>query len=316
MSKKKKSKRGGSPLARYLLVLGALVLVGAGFFFGFRAAQPPPPPDFSAGRPGPVEPAPLPAPPVAEEPPTVDEPASGDPEPAPVDVRRQPPPGTGDAGPRIALVVDDLGRSLDDLRTLSALGVPITYAVLPFEVKTSEVVAELRRRGEEIFCHLPMEPMSAANPGPGALLRSMDDQALRQAVETALDAVPGAVGVNNHMGSAIVADRRSMSAVIDVLADRRLAFLDSRTTVDTLGYSLARARGLPAGERQVFLDTERDVDFIRRQFRALLHAARERGGAIAIAHPYPETLAILAEEVPEARAAGFDFVRVTVLLDG
>ncbi|MEM8932777.1 MAG: divergent polysaccharide deacetylase family protein, partial [Acidobacteriota bacterium] len=295
MSTKKTPKRGGSSIGRYLLVLGALALVTAGFFFGFRAAQPPPPPDFTASREAASTPA-VGAPstqPAVETPPDVSpaEPSEDPPTAtgghdatrAAIDVQRQPAPGSDGSKPRIALVIDDLGRSLQDLRTLRALGVPITYAVLPFEVKTPEVVAELQRRGEEIFCHLPMEAKSNADPGPGALRRSMADAELRQAVEKALAAVPGAVGANNHMGSAIVSDPRSMRAVIDVLAERRLAFLDSRTTVDTLGYTLARQRGLAAGERQVFLDTHRDKDFIRRQFKALLVAARERGGAIAIA---------------------------------
>jgi len=103
-------------------------------------------------------------------------------------------------GARVALVIDDLGHDVADLRPLEALGVPVTYSVLPYEPQTPEVVAELRRRKAEILLHLPMEPRNGENPGPGALLQGMSDGELRQRTEEALKAVPGAVGVNNHMG--------------------------------------------------------------------------------------------------------------------
>ena len=107
-----------------------------------------------------------------------------------------------------------------------------------------------------------------------------------------------------------------MATVLEVLANQGLYFLDSRTSADTVGYSLARQLGLRAGERQIFLDTEREPAFIRAQFEALLAAARQRGGAIAIAHPYRETLEILSAAIPEARAQGFEFVTASALLEG
>lgn len=286
--------------SRLPLAAVALALFAAGLFFGIQLAKPPPRPDF-----GPAEPrTPLP---VAE--PGVTPAAEEEPTPG-----RQPAPGGDQA--RIAIVVDDLGRSLQDLDRLTGLGVPLTYAVLPFETLTPEVVARLRQRGEEFICHLPMQAKGGADPGPGALLGAMSRTQLVEATRRALDAVPGAVGVNNHMGSLIASRPDAMAAVISVVADHRLYFLDSRTSADTVGYELARKAGLAAGERQVFLDTDRDPERIRGQFEQLLALAEERGGVIAIAHPYPETLAILEVQIPRALARGFRFVPASALLDG
>lgn len=217
-------------------------------------------------------------------------------------------------GARVAVVIDDLGRSVADLDTLDALGVPLTYAVLPFETHTPEVVAELRRRRREVLVHLPMEPANGANPGPGALTRAMGRRELVRATREALAAVPGAVGVNNHMGSGLSTDPRAMRTVLGVVAQRGLFFLDSRTTVDTVGYRVATSLGIPAAERQVFLDREPTPEEIAHQFRRLLALARERGSAIAIGHPHPETLDILASEIPVAVDRGYDFVPVSFLL--
>jgi polysaccharide deacetylase 2 family uncharacterized protein YibQ len=220
------------------------------------------------------------------------------------------------AGPaRIALVIDDLGRSLGELDDLHRLGVPITYAVLPFESQTAEVAAALRRRHDEILCHLPMEPRSGGNPGPGALRAGMSPEQLRQSTLAAIAAVPGAVGVNNHMGSALSADAGSMSTILSVLAARGLYFLDSRTSAQSVGFRVATALGVPAAERQVFLDDDPRPEAVAAEFQHLLEMARTRGGAIAIGHPHPATLATLAIEVPRAQALGYRFVQVSALLD-
>ena len=224
------------------------------------------------------------------------------------------PPPFGD-GAVVALVIDDLGRSLEDLDRIRALGVPVTYAVLPFESRTPEVAGELARRGEEILVHLPMEPANGADPGPGALTGAMSVEELAARTRRALEAVPDAVGVNNHMGSMLSADRPAMEAILGVLSGRELYYLDSRTSAESVAYAAARALEIPAAERQVFLDPDPRPDAVRFQFRRLLEEARERGSAIAIGHPHADTLDVLAEEVPLARERGYRFVPVSYLLD-
>jgi polysaccharide deacetylase 2 family uncharacterized protein YibQ len=319
---RQKRSRGMGRLQKWLLILGGVLLFAVGIFFGIEVAKPPPRPDFSKTVEKPrtdhtkkeqAEPEqpnrgipPTTSTPIVDSPPSVT---------GPLEIIRQPVPGLN-GRPRVAIVIDDLGRSLQDLDILAALEVPITYAVLPFETKTSEVAAELRKRRQEVLCHLPMEAQSGANPGPGALLLSMSHKELQDATLRALAAVPFAVGVNNHMGSGIAANREAITAVVSVVAEHGLFFLDSRTTHKTLGYTVARRFGIPAAERQVFLDSKRDRAYIQGQFQQLLKDAEQRGGAIVIGHPYPETLEVLAQEIPKAVERGFKFVRVSALLDG
>jgi len=221
----------------------------------------------------------------------------------------------GASGPRIAIVIDDLGRSETEVEEIESFGVPITYSVLPYEEETGAVVAELTTRGEEMLCHLPMEPEGVGDPGPGALLESMSEAELVDATDRALAAVPGAVGVNNHMGSGLSADPRAMRPVLSRLARKHLFFLDSRTSAKSVGYRLAIELGVPSAERQVFLDDVEDPAAIRAQFARLLALAKKKGAAIAIGHPHPNTLAVLADEIPKAVAAGFEIVPVSYLLD-
>jgi uncharacterized protein len=317
-----------SPLPGLILFLCGAVVGAAALYFGWHRAPSGPPREATApvtsaasgarphgraarGRHGTAHEA-RPAADAADDP-AADPPRRAD--------EREARPATdraGDAavdGVRVALVIDDLGRSVEDVETLERLGVPLTYSVLPFEEETPAVVTHLRRHGDEILCHLPMEPVHGQNPGPGALTHAMGPAELRAATAAALAAVPGAVGANNHMGSLLSADERSMHEVIGVLADRNLFFLDSRTSPESVGYRVAAALGVPAAQRQVFLDGDQRPQIIREQFARTLSIARERGAAIAIGHPHAATLAALAEEVPRAKALGYRFVPVSALLD-
>jgi hypothetical protein len=324
-----------------LLFVALAIAAVAALWFGYRSLTPPAPPSLgaeAAEAAGPREPLPPTAPSAATGPaqePAAPPPsvaAATEPEPAvaaPNGAHWSPdgwpygqggtPPTPAAIGPGdealVALVIDDLGRSLGDVEALAALGVPVTYAVLPFESRTPEVAASLAGRGAEMLLHLPMEAAGGADPGPGTLLRAMTAAELAAGTRRALAAVPGAVGVNNHMGSVLSADEPSMRAVLAVLGERGLFFLDSRTSPDTIAYRAATDLGIPAAERQVFLDPDPDPEAVRAQFHRLLATARARGAAIAIGHPLPSTLAVLAEEVPRARALGYRFVPVSYLLD-
>ncbi|HEX5759737.1 MAG TPA: divergent polysaccharide deacetylase family protein [Thermoanaerobaculia bacterium] len=286
-------------LALFLLGLGTLVYLysrsdgrGEGDARPAEAERPAASPPAAAGD----------TPPAAEEP--VEPPAP------PAEIAVEP----GD-GAHVALVIDDLGDSLDPLAALERLGVPISYAVLPFAEETPAVAAALERAGAEVLCHLPMEAVDGRDPGPGALRLGMAPAELERSTEEALAAVPGAVGVNNHMGSGLSADPVSMESILGVLARRGLFYLDSRTSPQSVGYRVARSLGVPAAERQVFLDADPGAEAIRYQFTRLLALARQRGAAIAIGHPSPETLAALAREVPRAQELGYRFVPVSYLLD-
>ena len=62
------------------------------------------------------------------------------------------------------------------------------------------------------------------------------------------------------------------------------------------------------------LDDVRDVPAIRHQLSLAFKEAKDKGEAIAIGHPHPETLKALAEMLPEAQADGIRLVHVSELV--
>ncbi len=166
-----------------------------------------------------------------------------------------------------------------------------------------------------MLLHLPMEPVSSReNPGPGLLKGSMSDREVAELLARDLADVPGAIGVNNHMGSKGSADARLMDALMTALRARRLYFLDSRTTEWTRAEEAAKRRGVPFLSRNVFLDDVSSEQAVAAQLQRAVEVARADGFAVAIGHPHPATLAVLEKALPELRAEGVTPVFVSALL--
>jgi len=220
------------------------------------------------------------------------------------------------SGPRAAIVIDDLGQSLSHLEQLAGLNIPLSIAVIPGLPASARTVGEASRLGIEMLLHQPMEPREdgGKTPGAGVLLTSMTTAALRAQVRANLAAVPGAVGVNNHMGSRFTEDAPGLGALMAEIKEHGLFWLDSRTTAGTRGVEVAHAFGVPALERDIFIDAEVNVDFIRRQVRKLIAAARVHGTAVGIGHPHLETIAVLRELRAELLASGVTLVPVSTLV--
>ncbi len=202
--------------------------------------------------------------------------------------------------PQVAIIIDDIGYDRQLLGQLLALDIPLTFAVLPQSPFFQSSVKAIRARGREIMLHQPMEPeeFPQVDPGPGALLAAMSPDDLIAQLNRNLDALPGVKGVNNHMGSRLTAESARMYQVFSVLKERRLFFVDSRSTVATVCRPSARMFQVPFAERDIFLDHFQEAGFVRKQFKALIREADQHGQAVAIGHPYPVTVEVFREVLP------------------
>lgn len=221
-------------------------------------------------------------------------------------------PVGGHTTPRgsIVLIIDDLGFDGQPLERVMALDPNINAAILPNGRRAAEFAERLNARGFEILCHLPMEPRGRETPGANAILTSMSDDEIVRLTRANVEAVPHARGVNNHMGSRATTDRRVMSKVISSLP-RGMYFIDSRTTGGSVAADVARELNVPTAARHVFLDDVATEAAVRKQLDELAEAAESRGVAIGIGHPYPVTLRVLADELPELKARGFRLIRAS-----
>jgi polysaccharide deacetylase 2 family uncharacterized protein YibQ len=210
--------------------------------------------------------------------------------------------------PRLAIVIDDLGYDRSQADVLFRLSYPLTISVLPHHSESSEIAEEAHRRGYEVMLHLPMASNAGDKDEPIELHPGMDANSVGNTFSAMLESVPYASGVNNHEGSLGTSDQRLMDELMPLLRQHRLFFIDSRTTAATVAETAAHAAGVPAASRNVFLDDDQSAAAIRKQFALAIRDARENGSALAIGHPHPETLQILAEMLPETRREGVSLV--------
>ena len=203
---------------------------------------------------------------------------------------RKGPPG------QVALIMDDMGNNLETLDALIALGRPLTISVLPYSAHAEETARTAHERGLEVLLHLPLESVNnyeAMAGTEGLIMAMMTEPAIVAAFEASYDRVPFAAGTNNHMGSRFTAERDLMRTILKPIKERGLFFVDSRTTAKTVALDEARRMGVPAVQRDVFLDADEDRGRIRGRLIELLQKARKKGRAVGICHPFPETLAVL-----------------------
>ena len=193
---------------------------------------------------------------------------------------------------RVSLIIDDMGRDIKMAKRFLSLPYPIAFAVLPYEPHTAEVASMIKERGRVLLLHMPMEPKGypKVNPGPGALfLNQLEDEQKRLFLE-ALRRVPGAVGVNNHMGSRFTEDREAMTHFLTWVKEQGLFFVDSMTTPKSVGCEIAKEIGVPCVKRDVFLDHLVKKEFIYHQIEELKIKAHNRCYVVAIGHPHELTL--------------------------
>lgn len=216
----------------------------------------------------------------------------------------------------IAVIIDDVGHSRPAAASFLNNDLPVALSFLPGRPHTRELAREAFDRGKTILLHLPMEPEGypGVDPGPGAVLVTQKPGQIHRILINSLEEVPHAVGLNNHMGSKATSDARVMSNVLEFARENGLIFVDSRTSPETVAYRIARDMGVPALERDVFLDNDRDPVSMEKKAAELLDLAESRGWAVGIGHPYPETAMILQWMAAEARHRGIHWITVEEIL--
>ncbi|QPR28648.1 divergent polysaccharide deacetylase family protein [Edwardsiella hoshinae] len=204
---------------------------------------------------------------------------------------------------KLAIVIDDFGYRPHEEKQVLALPLPITIAVLPNAPHAREMALRAHAQGREILIHLPMAPLSKQPLERNTLQPSMSEAEIQRIIRQAVDNVPYAVGMNNHMGSAMTSNLAGMQKVMRALEQYHfLYFLDSMTIAHSQVSNAAQGTGVKVIKRKVFLDDAQSEGAIRAQLNRAIQLARRNGSAIAIGHPHPATVRVLQQMLPSLPA--------------
>lgn len=186
----------------------------------------------------------------------------------------------------MAIVIDDLGNNMEGTEAILKLNIPITVAVMPFLPSSTQDAEAAYKAGHEVIVHMPMEPNKGLRKwlGPGAITADLTDEEIRQKVEQAIDNVPHAVGMNNHMGSKITTNERIMRVVLQVCKERNLYYLDSKTAYKSVVPKVAAELGVPYAENQMFLDDVASAEHVHKQMQLAYARMESQQITVMIGH--------------------------------
>lgn len=207
----------------------------------------------------------------------------------------------------LTFVFDDAGHNLDQLEYFLRLPFPCTIAVLPGLRYSSESARRIRKAGKQVILHQPMQSVDLhINPGPGAVTPGLSAEQIKNIVRKNLEEIWPVAGMNNHEGSLMTADEAAMSAVLDVVAEKHIFFLDSRTTARSVVAKVAKEKNMAVWERAIFIDNDKSRAAMETQIKKGLSIARQKGSAIMIGHVFTVELAeLLTEMYPALIEDGF-----------
>lgn len=215
--------------------------------------------------------------------------------------------------PVISIIIDDIGyRKQDDLHAMSLPG-PIAYAILPQTQFSWEMSRLASKKGKTVLLHLPMEAVEEDKNrflGPGGLTMDMTREQFMRTLDIDLRSVPDAIGVNNHMGSLLTRHPGYMEWLMKSLDDNNKFYIDSYTSKQSIARLIAAEQNVPYLRRDIFLDNQQDAAYIKKQFEKLIKAAKRKGKAIAIGHPHPVTIQVLAGELRDLEKRGVMLVNL------
>ncbi|MEH6580525.1 MAG: divergent polysaccharide deacetylase family protein [Halioglobus sp.] len=211
----------------------------------------------------------------------------------------------------LIIIIDDIGHQLQLGRAAVDLPGKLNFAVLPHTPYGKSLAERAHQLGKEVLLHAPMSNVARSPAGPGELTAELSEPDFRTMLSENLAQVPYARGVNNHMGSALTQQRLQMGWVMEELQQRDLYFVDSRTINGSVAARTAQDYGVPHLSRQVFLDNERSHEAIHERFREVLELVNKNGSALAIGHPYPETIDYLRDNLPLLAALGIKLAYVS-----
>ncbi|WP_281950613.1 divergent polysaccharide deacetylase family protein [Nitrosophilus kaiyonis] len=198
-----------------------------------------------------------------------------------------------DKKPKLAIIIDDVAfkYQVDELKSLN---IPINLSFFPPNKRHPNT--PIYAKNFKIYMiHLPLEAKNFKTPEPFTLNINSSQEEIENRIRKIREWFPNAKYINNHTGSAFTSNYEAMDRLINVLNRYQFRFLDSRTTPDTKVAEVEKKYGIKYLARDIFLDNEQNVKYIKNQLKKAVAIAKKRGFAIAIGHPHPKTIEALRE---------------------
>ncbi|WP_034363651.1 divergent polysaccharide deacetylase family protein [Helicobacter japonicus] len=199
--------------------------------------------------------------------------------------------------PKVLLIMDDLS-SLSQVKKIEKLKLNITPSIFPktkHNPHTPDIAAYLNKKDKTFMVHLPLEAKQFMQNELTPIKVGTHKEAIKTQLAEIKADFPHLVYINNHTGSKFTQSYDDMRNLLSVLDELDLKFVDSITTSSPVSERIAAEQGKLIMARDVFLDNETNVAYIKAQIQSLMKKAQKKGYAIAICHPNTSTFKALSQ---------------------
>ena len=209
--------------------------------------------------------------------------------------------------PKLAIIIDDVGF-FQQAQEIKRLALRVTPSIFP-KGSFNRESHKLAREFDFYMVHLPLEAHNFYQK-EHEWLYTHDTQAhIRERIKELKRDFPNLKYLNNHTGSKFSEDMQAMRRLLGALQDEGITYVDSRTTAHSKAQKVAKSLQYPILARDVFLDNERSIPYIRNQLAEAIGIAHKKGYAIAIGHPHTETLQALRESADLLQSVELVYVK-------
>ena len=219
-------------------------------------------------------------------------------------------------GARVAIVIQGLGLSrAATMATIGKLPPEVTLVLDPYARDLGDWLVRARLVGHEVMLALPMESerFPIHDAGPFSLDTGLKLEDNMKRLELLLSLFSGYFGVATVMGSRFGTSEEFLTPVLQVLKDRGLLFLATGAQADLLAPKIASKMGLPRVISDLTLDDDPSRAAIEAKLVRLEEIILERKSAVAVAHPYPSTLARLIVWTKKLKGKKINLVPLSAL---
>lgn len=222
--------------------------------------------------------------------------------------------------PQLAIIIDDV-NSFAQIKAIQNINYKITPSIFP-RSKDAEDTPKLAPKIPFYMVHLPLEAQNFYQKGHQWLFVGDSKEKMEKFITQIKEDFPNLSYINNHTGSKFTQDKESMDKLLQILAKHSINFLDSKTATNTATsefYATHKNALLNPCQkeflqRDIFLDNELDIAKITKNLIDSVKLAKQKGYAIAIAHPHKETFLALKNAESFLKNSGVELVYVNEII--
>ncbi|ECO7370009.1 divergent polysaccharide deacetylase family protein [Campylobacter coli] len=194
---------------------------------------------------------------------------------------------------RLAIIIDDMAN-ISQVKALQALKLKLIPSFFPPD-KNHIDTPKLALKFDFYMVHLPLAAMNYTKPELDTLNPSDSEKRIFKKIKQIKKDFKDLKFINNHTGSLFTSDEKAMKKLYKAFEKEELIFVDSKTIASSKAPKVAKALGQIYIQRDVFLDNQDDIAYIKKQLMEAVNLAKKKGFAIAIGHPRKNTFKALEQ---------------------